>query len=283
MMSMFLFRKKPRRPKALQTQDHVMNRGAEHVVKMWTPLSFETPEDYCYFPKGAPFVCLNVLLRYVIYILGPVIFKCFFGLRIIGREKLRQLPQKGVTVCNHVHMLDCGVIACAMNRRRICIPTLESNFRIPLVRHLIRILGGIPLPEHIRSFRNMNEALTEYISEGHLVHIYPEAVLYPRYNGIRPFKRGAFSLAYDCNAPVIPYVIRYVPPRGLQRLFHQKKVMRLYILDPVYPDTTQNKRAETQRLCALVHREMQAVFDRCPPDVRPCRNGGRPTGASCNK
>ena len=46
--------------------------------------------------------------------------------------------------------------------------------------------------------------------------MYPEGILYPRYNGIRTFKRGAFSLAYECNVPVIPYVIRYVEPEGLE-------------------------------------------------------------------
>ena len=259
------FQKKGQQQKAAKKMLHTINRDEEHIVKMWTPLHFSTPQDYCYFPKSRMFRCMNLVLRYVIYIFGPVIFKLFFGLKIIGREKLKNLPQKGVTVCNHVHMLDCGVVACAMNRRRICIPTLESNFCIPFVRHLVRILGGIPLPEHIRPFRRMHEALVSYINEGHLVHVYPEAVLYPRYNGIRKFKRGAFTLAYDCNVPVIPYVIRYVEPDGWERLLHRKPVMRLYILDPVYPNTENNKKYETERLCALVHEKMQEVFDRPGP------------------
>ena len=105
----------------------------------------------------------------------------------------------------------------------------------------------------------MHKALAEHINRGNLVHIYPEAVLYPRYNGIRGFKRGAFFLAYDCDVPVIPYVIRYVKPQGLQRFFHRKLVMRLYILDPVYPDTKRNKKDETTRLCEEVQKRMKAV------------------------
>ncbi|MBS5522906.1 MAG: 1-acyl-sn-glycerol-3-phosphate acyltransferase [Clostridiales bacterium] len=243
------------------SESHLVNSDTEHIVKMWTPLHFTTPESYNFFPKGPVFQILNITLRWVIYIFGPVIFKIFFGLRVIGKEKLKALPKRGVTVCNHVHMLDCGIVACHMNRRRICIPTLESNFCMPVVRHLIRILGGVPLPERVRPFRKMHKALAEHINRGNLVHIYPEAVLYPRYNGIRGFKRGAFFLAYDCDVPVIPYVIRYVKPQGLQRFFHRKLVMRLYILDPVYPDTKRNKKDETTRLCEEVQKRMKDVFE----------------------
>lgn len=245
---------------AADSTGHVINGGAQHIVKMWTPLHFSTPESYNYFPKGGLFWLVNILLRWIIYLVGPVVFRVFFGLRVVGKSKQKKLPGKGVTVCNHVHMLDCGVIACHMNRRRLCIPTLESNFGMPVVRHLIRALGGIPLPEKVKPFRKMHEALVAHVNRGNLVHIYPEAVLHPRYNGIRPFKRGAFTLAYDCNVPVIPYVIRYVKPQGMQKLFHRKPVMRLYILDPVYPDTTKNKKDETTRLCEEVQKRMKEVF-----------------------
>lgn len=237
-----------------------MNPKDEHIVKMWTPLHFSTPLNYNYFPKNPVFRLLNFLLRQIIYLIGPAALRMICGLRVINKEKLKNLPQKAVTVCNHVHMLDCCVIACCMNRRRLCIPTLESNFCIPVLRWLIRLLGGIPLPTKTRTFRQMHEALIRHINEGHLVHVYPEGILYPRYNGIRKFKRGAFSLAYDCNVPVIPYVIRYVKPEGWQRFFHHKPVMRLYILDPVYPDVSKNKREETIRLCNEVHKKMEDVF-----------------------
>lgn len=237
----------------------------EHIVKMWTPLHFSTPVGYKYFPESRLFAAMNFLLRQLVYLIGPVIFKVFFGLQVVHKERLKALPKKGVTVCNHVHMLDCGVVACHMGRRRVCIPTLESNFCIPGIRWLVRLLGGVPLPGKLQPFRQMHEALTDYINQGNLVHVYPEGILYPRYNGVRTFKRGAFSLAYDCNVPVIPYVIRYVQPEGLWRLFHRKKVMRLYILDPVYPDTGKNKHEETIRLSNEVHRKMEAVFTQGSP------------------
>lgn len=233
----------------------------EHIVKMWTPLKFTTPEDYVYFPRNPLFRGLNLLLRWVIYLIGPVVFRIFFGLRVIGREKIKGLPKKGVVVCNHVHFLDCGVMACHMGRRSICIPTLEENFRMPLLRHLIRVLGGVPLPQRTKTFKQMHLALKAHIDGGQLVQIFPEGVLFPRYNGIRDFKRGAFSLAYDCDVPVIPYVIRYVRAEGWQRYFHRKPVMRLYILDPVYPDTDRKKREETLRLSQVVREKMEAVFE----------------------
>ena len=234
----------------------------EHIVKMWTPLHFTTGEDFNYFPKNPLFKLLNMTLRTVVYCVGPIILRLFLGLRVCGRENIKKLPRGGITVCNHVHILDCVMVACHMNSRRICIPTLEANYRIPLLRHLIRILGGIPIPDRTKPFKNMYTALERYIKKGHLVHIYPEAVLYPGYNGIRDFKRGAFLLAYDCNVPVIPYVIRFAPPTGLRALFCKKAVPVLHVLEPVYPDVKQKKKTESLRLMNLVHEKMEAVFER---------------------
>lgn len=239
---------------------HIINKEEQHIVKMWTPLHFSTPDNYIFFPDGPVFVLFNLFFRGIVYIVGPLIFKLFLGLKVVNRDKLQKLPSKGITVCNHVHMLDCAIVACHMNHRKICIPTLESNFCIPFLRHIIRILGGIPLPEKVKPFRKMYDALVNYVNKGHLVHIYPEAVLNPGYNGIRPFKRGAFLLAYDCNVPIIPYVIRYVKPEGIWKLIGKKRVMRLYILDPVYPDISKSKKAETMRLCQEVQRRMEDVF-----------------------
>lgn len=87
----------------------------EHIVKMWTPLHFTTGEDFNYFPKNPLFKLLNMTLRTVVYCVGPIILRLFLGLRVCGRENIKKLPRGGITVCNHVHILDCVMVACHMN------------------------------------------------------------------------------------------------------------------------------------------------------------------------
>lgn len=234
----------------------------EHLLKMWMPLSFRVTEKYKYFPQGVIFNFMNRLLRMAVYIVFPIYNRIFLGVKVKGRKNLRKLRSAGaVTVCNHVNVLDSVLVACHSNRRKICYPTLTSNFRIPVVRRLIRWLGAVPIPEDKQNFKRMKLALEQNLKKGGIVHFFPETVMHPYYEGMRGFRRGAFLLAYNCNVPVLPYVITYRRPRGLYRLYKSKPCLTLHILEPVYPDTAENRRDETERLKNTVYQNMRNCFN----------------------
>ena len=88
--------------------------------------------------------------------------RLFFGLKIIGKKNLRYL--KGVTVTNHVHFLDSPMVACTL------FPTLKSNFEIPVVRWLVRMLGGVPIPESPKALHAFMESMRQKLQKGRIVH-----------------------------------------------------------------------------------------------------------------
>ena len=233
----------------------------EHILNMWKPFSFHTGSDYEYFPSGPVYLLLNRFIRLIVYLLFPWIHKIVFGLKVTGRNNLRKIKGGMVTVCNHVNIIDCVMVACNMDCRSVCFPTLESNFKIPVIRHLIRWLGAVPIPKEKGNFLKMMLSIEEYVKDGGIVHFYPETVMHPYYNGIRGFRRGAFVTAYDCNVPIVPYVITYRNPGPVLKHFKKKPCLTMHILPPVYPDIRVNKRVETERLKQEVFTAMRKYFE----------------------
>lgn len=54
------------------------------------------------------------LLHWFALVVLTIYNRLFFGLRTVGFDNLRGLPQSIITICNHVNMLDCSMVACCL-------------------------------------------------------------------------------------------------------------------------------------------------------------------------
>lgn len=231
----------------------------EHVVKMWTPYNIKVDENYKFISDNPVFNAVSGGLKAFALPALAGLNKLVFKLEIIGRENLEPLKGKGfITVCNHVNLLDCGMIANAVGRRDITFTTIKENFEIPVVRILVKLLGGIPIPRSAKAMVKFSEAVSQLLEDGHVIHFYPEAVLFPYYNGIRGFRRGAFSYAVKNNVPIAPMIITYHDPESKLR---KKPIAKIHVLEPVYPNTDLPEREAIKELKDKVTLSMQNAFD----------------------
>lgn len=131
--------------------------------------------------------------------------------------------------------------------------------RSPGIRHLVRLLGGVPIPTTAHAMGAFAQAVRELLERGEVVHLFPEGILAPYYDGVREFHRGAFTFACESQVPVIPFVISYcpVPP---ERPFHKKPYLHLHVLPPVYPRSGVNRREESERLRLLCMEQMRRQY-----------------------
>lgn len=228
-----------------------------HVLHLWQPLHFQTVQGYDYRRLAWYQRAVTAVVRTFAVCVLSVYERLVLGFRIVGKENLsRSMPGGMVTVCNHVHPLDCTMVDLALYPRRVHYVTLESNFRIPVVRHLIRVLGGVPLPQNPIRMLEMFRAMEAAARDGAVVHIYPEGVLIPYSETLRPFQNGAFRFAVHGQMTVVPMVIEQTPPTGWRKWLKRRPCLTLHILPPQKMDQS----LPTKRAAAVLEQDCQTAM-----------------------
>ena len=162
---------------------------------------------------------------------------------------------------DHVHTLDCTMVAGVCRQHRMYFPTLDENLKMPFVGHLVDDLGGIPIPGKLSEFRGFMERIEATLSQGDAVHLFPEGSLEPYCPILRPFQKGAFTFAYDAEVPLVPMVLTYRSVNGVRSLLRKKPLLHLEILKPVYPDVNNKRSYEIRRLLEKCRLEMQKILE----------------------
>lgn len=176
------------------------------------------------------------------------------------RRWLKQfdLSRGAITIANHCYRHDCASVLTTFHASaRTRIPMFAPNFRTK-DQFYLRIVGGIPIPSAeagLSAMKAFNAAFDAYDKEGYWFHIFPEAKRWDWYKPLRPFQKGAFTMAYKYNKPIIPFAITYRERTGLWRLFGPKDepLTQVVIGAPIYPDTTKPRAVETERLLKETH------------------------------
>ena len=154
--------------------------------------------------------------------------------RVVGREKL---PWRGgaVIVANHLSLVDILVLY-GLYRPFKWVSKAEL-FKVPIVGWNMSINDYVPLRRGQReSIRSMMDHCRRHLARGSPVLIFPEGTRSA--NGVlQSFKDGAFKLALDTGAPVIPVALcgtfDTLPKHGL--VLRQRMDALVRVLDPIDP------------------------------------------------
>lgn len=176
------------------------------------------------------------------------------------RRWLKQfdLSRGAITIANHCYRHDCASVLTTFHAgTHTRIPMFAPNFRTK-DQFYLRAVGGIPIPAPeagLSAMKAFNAAFDYYNEKGYWFHIFPEAKRWDWYKPLRPFQKGAFTMAYKYNKPIIPFAVTYRERTGLWRLLGPKNepLTQVIIGDPIYPDTTQPRAVETMRLLNETH------------------------------
>ena len=176
------------------------------------------------------------------------------------RRWLKQfdLSRGAITVANHCYRHDCASVLTAIHASsKTRIPMFAPNFRTKDQIFLLMV-GGIPIPEAeagLSAMKAFNAAFDQYNAQGYWFHIFPEAKRWDWYKPLRPFQKGAFTMSYKYNKPIIPCAVSYRARTGIWRLLGPKNepLTQVVIGAPLYPDTMQPRAVETERLLQQTH------------------------------
>ena len=195
--------------------------------------------SYNFRPRNIFFrIWAGVFRALAIAVFNPFI-RAKYGLKCFEKQNIKKLKGKPyIITVNHVHMFDDLSIGTNLYAwRKIYFTTLDQNIRRPMIGFFLRSLGGIPIPvESIDGMKKFNDDISYLLKKGKIVLYNPEGALWPYYREIRPFKRGAFSLAVKNDVPVLPLVMTFKRKKKRNGKFKYK--IFYTACEPVYADKT---------------------------------------------
>ena len=251
-----MFDPKPTRYPYPEATDH-------HYMRIKKNNGLVLTEDYPYVDESFSFKFKQFWIRAVLIIIVFPLSYFKLGLRIKGRKNLRKYKEElrhgAITISNHVHKWDFIAINKALRYRMPRVIVWSNNVRSEDA-FLIRMMGGIPVPDaNLGAMVSFNKAVEKYLKNDGFLQIYPEGSMWEYYMPIRPFKRGAASIAIRNNKPVLPMAFSYRKPSKLRKfLFKMPACFTLTVGEPLYPDTSLDRREQEIDLTRRMH---QAVVD----------------------
>lgn len=226
---------------------------------------YQFDETYPYLETSLLFKLSSIAGYLIKWLLTTVHNRCHFGFRIEGKENVRkykrQLRDGAVCICNHVYMFDAlGVHSAWQRFKQVRIPMFAKHFN-GRASWVLRQVGGVPIPETREGIRKFNEAFDEFARRKYWFIVFPEAVRWDMYVPVRPFRRGAFSMAYKYNRPIIPNVFSFRERKGIYRLFGKKDYpcVTLHVGEPIWFDKSANRKEELDRVCREAHEAMERM------------------------
>ena len=127
-------------------------------------------------------------------------------LEIRGQEVLDDRKGPFIFVSNHASYLDPLPVMAALDVDYAFAIKREA-FSWPLLGRIFRRLGHVPVDrENVEESAQSAEALRAVLATGRSVVLFPEGT-FTRAIGLLPFKLGAFQLAGETGAPIVPIAL----------------------------------------------------------------------------
>ncbi len=192
------------------------------------------PENYVYIRKGFFRRLFSWILYYLICI--PILWivgKIWVGTKVVNRKQVKKLKHTGYCIySNHTHYLDAFVPQVFVSRpKRTNILGYVDALTIPVAKHIVKGIGLIPVDKDPKSLIKMTEAINHYLDEKEAILIFPEAHIWPYYNGVRPLKSGPFRYPALKHLPMLAICSVW------RKVWYSKKPKQtIYVSEPFFYD-----------------------------------------------
>lgn len=203
----------------------------------------ELDENYNYISRNPFRIAFDFVFHH--FIVTPIVFlyqKIRYSEKTVNRKVVKPYLKSGFYLYgNHTRSAgDAFTPHLITFPRKAYIIINPDGVSIPFVRHLVKSLGGFPLPTKLAGMKNFRSSLMKR-SEKNCIMIYPEAHIWPCYTKIRPFKDVSFKYPIDANKPVFCCTTTYKK----KRISPYPKTV-VYIDGPFFPDPEKSVK-ENQR------------------------------------
>ncbi|MGI6211834.1 MAG: lysophospholipid acyltransferase family protein [Anaerovoracaceae bacterium] len=186
--------------------------------------------------------------------------------KIIGLEKLRDVPRGAVVTSNHFNPLDNTAVRYALKKagcRRMFIVSQVTNLAMKgWVGFLMNYADIIPVMKAASYMSGpFPDRIAEELKRGRKVLIYPEREMWFNYRKPRTPRRGAYYYAAKNNVPLISL---FVEIRSLEKQDNEefrKVVYTVHVLDTIRPDPSKTVRENSFAMRDIDFRQKKACYE----------------------
>lgn len=223
---------------------------------------FDIDENYPYYDESFSYKFNRALAWLKWHTLVYFLQHLIWGYRCEGRENLKKYKQlfkeRGcITTCNHAYRWDAVSVFQATGKSFI-IPMFGENMKTKDYWHM-KYVGGVPIPTTMSAMKKYDEAMDKWHASGkYWIHLFPEGIRWDFYKPLKPFHKGAFTMAYRWNCPVLPLYITYRKRTGFYKLTGaaNKPLITTHIGTPILPDMTLPRKKAVEKLTKEVWDQM---------------------------
>ncbi len=193
---------------------------------------------------------------------------CRFTIRLIGIrvrvEGIENVPSVAcIFAANHASNLD-GVILLPAIPRRISLFAKRELFRLPVLGLGMRLAGFVAVDRLGKKAAAGVATAASTLKEGLSVFIFPEGTRSPD-GRLQPFKKGAFAMAIEAGAPIVPVAIA-----GTYRLLPRDKwIVRPGDVVVRFGPAVDTGAYTTKERGELLARVESLIAASLPPDQKP--------------
>lgn len=214
-------------------------------------------ENYKYVHKNLVWRFFEFIVYYLIAV--PLVW---FFMRVILRVKF--VNKKAVKSCkkqpyymygNHTGFIDAFTPNLISVPRKNMIVVGPDAVSIKGLKTIVEMLGAIPTPSNVKTAKNFMKAISHHHKTRN-VTVYPEAHIWPYFNGVRQFPDTSFAYPAKDNSPVFAFFTAYTKPKGFLS-FLRKANITVYVSDPILPDENLTVSERKKQLRDKVYAFMQ--------------------------
>ena len=188
---------------------------------------------------------------------------------IEGEEYLSALANGAVVTCNHFSIFDHYIVFHCIRKylpkKYLYKVIKEGNYTSfgGLFGFFMRHCNTLPLSRNRRTMMNFTSAVQTLLKRGETVLVYPEQSMWPNYPKPRPFKAGAFKMAYRAGVPVLPVFITMQPSGKIDKKTGEElQKYTVHCLPPVYPDFSLGEKLGAQEMGEVSYQSCKAQFEK---------------------
>jgi len=175
------------------------------------------------FNKNIFLICTRFLVRLLFFLYFSPLDKYFKNIKKDNRKK--------IYVINHLSLIDGLLVYLIPDNIRVMGNAIYG--KIPLLGLGFKLIGNIPVSKKDQgNTLYLYYTAKEYIEKGYSIVIFPEGTR-SRMGGMQKFQNGAFYLALDAKADIVPIVFdtwNFLRPKSF---FIRERNIHIQVLDTI--------------------------------------------------